>query len=971
MEESDEDEFVFDELSDITNLAEEGKKEGGEHPVVEQLDALAATGTSMDVNTVLSIVVLHFSNKKASSSGFTRRHDGLAKQIKEAGRLFHEARRRGEEGDKEKAEVIRLKQRLTADKKLRELRLNAARFSRDKFAEYNKAMNPRSAQDCVVDRSKVEEHLKSKFAKIEVDSQDLNVPDYFPKVETIMSNFVMSVDDVKKALVGKKSKASPGKDGVTYAILREAMNVTRIAKYVVSAVNRVLDGTDSIPIEWREARIRLLFKGKGRVDDIDSYRPLAITSILGKALHAVIKDKILEHCRRNGVINEGVQKGFMPKVSGCVDHIAAMMNILRVAKASKKPLYALLLDLKAAYDSVNHAKLWAVLRHVGVSEQIVGYLTRLYSSSVLYAETKSFRTGVIPYGRGVLQGDTLSPLLFTIFFMVVIRAGERANAERGFYVNGGQYQHHLKAFADDLNVVDTSLEKLRTSWRMLKEGLDWCGLEVNAAKSRILVFEKGVFREAGEEVNIDEGFIAKCGVKEGANFLGLDISKTMDGAKIAELLKMKMKEELEHIGSLNYPMSAKLFFYEIGVLSKFRWWFTIYERVTLSTVDVLQKMAYAAFRSWGRIDRQVAGASFTSRRGFGIQDLRQTYRYCRAIGVFNGLKASDPVTVEAYRSKVTEPVRAAKDTELLSFIAGITQPPEADLNDYSTKAGIAKLTRYLTEVEHVEEATKLKGFGWALQAPPFSEKNPSLLKETLRGLNESELQWAFNALSEKLYTRSELGRKLRWGAEQKLCPLCKKFDQTLMHVLNGCTVSLHDGRYTVRHDAVLRSIAIRLKAANSEKEGFQLWVDLPGLNSEQDFPPQFPKDLKDTYRPDILLSLVENRQRKLFIIELTCPFETVNGAKEAHERKLNKYSCLVDTIALKHKDVRVELHCVEVGSRGYIANTFNGIKPLLQCPRNSPSIKTFLARLGAISLKQSKRIFDRRDVAPCSSFPKI
>ena len=34
--------------------------------------------------------------------------------------------------------------------------------------------------------------------------------------------------------------------------------------------------------------------------------------------------------------------------------------------------------------------------------------------------------------------------------LVVIRAGERANAERGFYVSGGQYQHNLKAFADYL-----------------------------------------------------------------------------------------------------------------------------------------------------------------------------------------------------------------------------------------------------------------------------------------------------------------------------------------------------------------------------------------------------------------------------------------------------------------------------------------------------------------------------------------
>ena len=206
---------------------------------------------------------------------------------------------------------------------------------------------------------------------------------------------------------------------------------------------------------------------------------------------------MLAHCRANKVIDEMVQKGFMPKVSGCLDHIASMMHLLRVAKKERKELYALLLDLKAAYDTVSHAKLWAVLECAGVSDQIVGYLKRLYHSSSVYVKTKEFATSPTPYQRGVLQGDTLSPLLFTIFFMVVIRAGLRGKEGRGFTVQG-QYQHHLKAFADDLNVVDQTLPKLKESWRMVKEGLDWCQLEVNANKCRVLHFSDGKYVEQAE-----------------------------------------------------------------------------------------------------------------------------------------------------------------------------------------------------------------------------------------------------------------------------------------------------------------------------------------------------------------------------------------------------------------------------------------------------------------------------------------
>ena len=73
--------------------------------------------------------------------------------------------------------------------------------------------------------------------------------------------------------------------------------------------------------------------------------------------------------------------------------------------------------------------------------------------------------------------------------MVVVRAGRQENSQKGFETKGG-YVHHLKAFADDLTVVDRSLESLKSSWARLKEGLEWCQLEVNKDKSRILHFKE-------------------------------------------------------------------------------------------------------------------------------------------------------------------------------------------------------------------------------------------------------------------------------------------------------------------------------------------------------------------------------------------------------------------------------------------------------------------------------------------------
>ena len=318
-----------------------------------------------------------------------------------------------------------------------------------------------------------------------------------------------------------------------------------------------------------------------------------------------------------------------------------------------------------------------------------------------------------------------------------------------------------------------------------------------------------------------KSIIVRCGVKEGAHFLGLDITNCMSQREVENILEANIRKLLDHISKLNFELVAKLFFYETGVLAKFRWWFAIYENVSLSTVTALQQMAYQAFRSWGRMGRAMTGEAFTSRRGFGIQDLRETYRASRSIAVLNGMKAKDPITVEAYRSKATMPAPYSKDKALMKLITGVDTPLETDTADYTTKGGLKKEAQQFGE--RIEVRENIKGFGWSCKVPDFDEKDASLIKGVLRGLpKDSEVSWALRALCDKLNTKAELGRKLRWTRDQTLCPQCsaqgESHCQTLKHVLNTCPVSLRNGRFLSRHNAVLREINSRLGMANKEKD---------------------------------------------------------------------------------------------------------------------------------------------------------
>ena len=62
-----------------------------------------------------------------------------------------------------------------------------------------------------------------------------------------------------------------------------------------------------------------------------------------------------------------------------------------------------------------------------------------------------------------------------------------------------------------------------------------------------------------------------------------------------------------------------------------------------------------------------------------------------------------------------------------------------------------------------------------------------------------------------LYTHTRPGKR---SVDQRLdakCPLCDNPWPTVQHILNGCSVSLSQGRYTWRHDSALKILANGLR----------------------------------------------------------------------------------------------------------------------------------------------------------------
>ncbi|KAK6730582.1 hypothetical protein RB195_007194 [Necator americanus] len=145
------------------------------------------------------------------------------------------------------------------------------------------------------------------------------------------------------------------------------------------------------------------------------------------------------------------------------------------------PLCLTFIDLKKVFDLVDTEAVVEALDNQGVLTQYTKVLRELYSN---------FTTGISPFyksiiidvKRGVRQGDTISPKIFTATLKNAMRKLEWD--DMGVKVDGRQL-HHLR-FADDIVMITPSISQAE---RMLTEFDETCGcigLQLNLQKTMFM-----------------------------------------------------------------------------------------------------------------------------------------------------------------------------------------------------------------------------------------------------------------------------------------------------------------------------------------------------------------------------------------------------------------------------------------------------------------------------------------------------
>ena len=114
------------------------------------------------------------------------------------------------------------------------------------------------------------------------------------------------MSELNKALKKLKSRKSPGPDKLHNEMLT---HLGPIGKQTLLRLMNLTLQTSEIPRAWKNAIITPILKKGKPPEDLSSYRPISLTSVLGKIAERMINSRLYWWLEKSGTINKN-QAGF-------------------------------------------------------------------------------------------------------------------------------------------------------------------------------------------------------------------------------------------------------------------------------------------------------------------------------------------------------------------------------------------------------------------------------------------------------------------------------------------------------------------------------------------------------------------------------------------------------------------------------------------------------------------------------------
>ncbi|CAE7210973.1 unnamed protein product [Symbiodinium sp. CCMP2592] len=427
---------------------------------------------------------------------------GTAKAWKDVHRLRRRAKREWEKG--------RLRDILHGDwHQYRALQRERTR----KKGWWGKMLADRSSTE---NTSLVHEHLKRKLVNefgqdwndiLQQQIDSVHVGDEFER---------FSVVDVREVLSTMKVNCAVGPDGISVALLREAMSHDVVGPQILDLVNHIVEKLE-FPEEWEENFLALLAKCEipTKAGDL---RPICVSSVFHKMITKLVCQRAMPKLRVGSRIS-GCGKGRQ-----AADVIGTISRVRDVAREWQLPVLLCKLDISGAFDRLDRQKvvefLKARLADCDMSHELKYLLAQLRTYHLKGIVPGGHEIGISP-NIGIKQGAPESAEVFGLVMNDLLSGlvDHRLWQQFGRPLTGLDLE--LVFYQDDIFIVESELGRLCKRIRVLERCLAKHGLHLATEKTKIVA--SAAYRGA-RQAKVGDALFQVAGRHESVKVLGLSFN---------------------------------------------------------------------------------------------------------------------------------------------------------------------------------------------------------------------------------------------------------------------------------------------------------------------------------------------------------------------------------------------------------------------------------------------------------------
>ncbi|MCH80575.1 LINE-1 reverse transcriptase like [Trifolium medium] len=287
-------------------------------------------------------------------------------------------------------------------------------------------------------------------------------------------------EDVREVIWSCDGNKSPGPDGFNFNFLKECWSTLKID--VMEFLNE-FHQNDVLPKAVTASFLALIPK-KDHPQLLSYYRPICLIDILYKLLSKLLAARLKNIM---GKLISSCQSAFLPGRQ-ILDGVVVLNEIIDLAKRRKDCCLFFKVDFERAYDTISWNYLESMMLKMGFAEKWMKWMRACIFNSSMSVLINGSPTEEFTVGKGLRQGDPLSPFLFLLAaegLSGMVNKAVDIGKFAGFKVNDS-IRFQILQFADDTILMnDCSWENVRTMESILRGFELVSGLKINFVKSKL------------------------------------------------------------------------------------------------------------------------------------------------------------------------------------------------------------------------------------------------------------------------------------------------------------------------------------------------------------------------------------------------------------------------------------------------------------------------------------------------------